>query len=187
MRGTLMTTLAGGTREPRAWKLASVVRGGAVGKGLCYSTSLAAYSTLAARASHSSNGASCWAQDASRDKGNARWSNLRCRYDQRPHSQLRHQDRGGAPCSSAPLTMGESGGRWTCGRGLRPRLHPTSPKLAKSPHSLQIASRRSWRGVRVIFKPRSRRNALGIRQKRSFCPIIYVRVSAYKSNVMRSN
>src|SRR5881296_3178963 len=50
MRGNSMTTLAGGTREPRAWKLASVVRGGAVGKGLCYSTSLAAYSTLAARA-----------------------------------------------------------------------------------------------------------------------------------------
>jgi hypothetical protein len=47
MRGNSMTTLAGGTREPRAWKLASVVRGGAVGKGLCYSTSLAAYSTLA--------------------------------------------------------------------------------------------------------------------------------------------
>ena len=46
MRGHLMTTLAGGTREPRAWKLASVVRGGAVGKGLCYSTSLAAYSTM---------------------------------------------------------------------------------------------------------------------------------------------
>ena len=51
MRGNSMTTLAGGTREPRAWKLASVVRGGAVGKGLCYSTSLAAYSTLAARTS----------------------------------------------------------------------------------------------------------------------------------------
>ena len=47
MRGNSMTTLAGGTREPRAWKLASVVRGGVVGKGLCYSTSLAAYSTLA--------------------------------------------------------------------------------------------------------------------------------------------
>ena len=44
----LSIILAGGTREPRAWKLASVVRGGAVGKGLCYSTSLAAYSTLGA-------------------------------------------------------------------------------------------------------------------------------------------
>jgi len=60
MRGNSMTTLAGGTREPRAWKLASVVRGGAVGKGLCYSTSLAAYSTLAGRTSISSATASCW-------------------------------------------------------------------------------------------------------------------------------
>src|SRR6266446_5724854 len=51
MRGNSMTTLAGGPREPRAWKLASVVRGGAVGKGLYSSTSLAAYSTLAARVS----------------------------------------------------------------------------------------------------------------------------------------
>jgi len=59
MRGNSMTTLAGGTREPRAWKLASVVRGGVVGKGLCYSTSLAAYSTLVERASISSAGASC--------------------------------------------------------------------------------------------------------------------------------
>jgi len=49
MRGNSMTTLAGGPREPRAWKLASVVRGGAVGKGLYSSTSLAAYSTLGAR------------------------------------------------------------------------------------------------------------------------------------------
>ena len=46
-----LTVDTGGTREPRAWKLASAVRGGAVGKGLCYSTSLAAYSTLAAHAS----------------------------------------------------------------------------------------------------------------------------------------
>ena len=58
MRGNSMTTLAGGTREPRAWKLASVVRGGVVGKGLCYSTSLAAYSTLAGRASICSAAAS---------------------------------------------------------------------------------------------------------------------------------
>jgi len=48
---TTLLSMAGGTREPRAWKLASAVRGGAVGKGLCYSTSLAAYSTLAVRAS----------------------------------------------------------------------------------------------------------------------------------------
>jgi hypothetical protein len=59
MRGTLMATLAGGPREPRAWKLASVVRGGAVGKGLCSSTSLAAYSTSAARAWISSAVAFC--------------------------------------------------------------------------------------------------------------------------------
>ena len=41
-----------------AYSTASVVRGGAVGKGLCYSTSLAAYSTLAARALISSAAAS---------------------------------------------------------------------------------------------------------------------------------
>jgi hypothetical protein len=58
----LTVDLAGGPREPRAWKLASVVRGGAVGKGLYSSTSLAAYSTLAARTSISSATALCTLQ-----------------------------------------------------------------------------------------------------------------------------
>jgi transposase len=39
------------------------------------------------------------------------------------------QARGGASCSGVPPTPGERGCRRTCGRGLRPWFHPTSPKL----------------------------------------------------------
>jgi hypothetical protein len=86
-----------------------------------------------APASHSSSGASCWPQDVNRGRGNARWSDLRCRPNQWPHSQPGCQGRGGGSCSRAPPTPGERGCRRACGRGLRPWFHPASPKLAMSP------------------------------------------------------
>jgi hypothetical protein len=129
MRGTSMTTLAGGPREPRAWKLASVVRGGAVGKGLGYSTSLAAYSTWAGRAWSSSVAASCSPHERDRHRLQASVRHHRPMQQPRPRSHTvqtaavsvsaivripgAHRRMG---CGAARLCSGGTVEACTCGR-----------------------------------------------------------------------
>ena len=142
MRGTLMTTLAGGPREPRAWKLASVVRGGAVGKGLCYSTSLAAYSTSAGRISISSAAASCWPHDQSRGSSNRHqreWSRWHCQWRHSARRRKRLECGLSVPCPQDGAQV-----RACCGtegvsipaRAVYWAAH-ASPKAAMNPRYVQ--------------------------------------------------